>query len=305
MPIKLMIKLSWVANCVLVVVLLISIYVIFLGGAIAPYLKDEIDVNAQELTNDPATKPKTLEYYSDIWRTQVNSKSPVVPVEKVPDDWHKQLLLRHLKVQSIMSKGFAWVIINGHEHLLEELNEANKNDLKGNWQLDVGGQKVIVLKIQPKKGILVKFENSGKEVWLEVSAVESKEPKTSGKFPLKKNDVSGRMLGPNHRLMTAQEGEEILKRSDEYIEQMAPMVEYDSGRRSIGVKIRRVSANSKAYEYGFRENDVVTNVNGAVVESLDPGQIHKLIQKYRREKQIVVEVMRNNQKVRLTFDIRR
>ena len=299
-----MIKLCWTGNGILALTLLGVISMIFISPGNEPLLKEEIDIKASQ-EGKTETK-RTFESYKDIWDVETNVKSAPPPVNvEPPVDFHRQMLQRHIKIAHIISDGYAWAKVNNVDRFLEKMTEMNKNDIKKNWLIEAGGHQLIVLEIVPGKGIKFRFKTSGKEIWLEDNAPA--DSKTGQKRPEKaeKERIATRMIGPNHMLVSAEEGERLLQDADRHIEQLAPAVEYDASRNPVGVKLRRVLPNTKAHEYGLRENDVITNLNGSSINSMDPAFVRGLIDRHSRDRQVVVEIMRGGQKVRLIFDVRR
>ena len=96
-----------------------------------------------------------------------------------------------------------------------------------------------------------------------------------------------------------------LRKSDKHIEQLAPVVAYNDYKKAIGIKLRRIPKNSTAYTLGLRKNDIVNNINGTPIKSLNPQDIHSIIKKHHRAPRIVVTITRNNRKVKLTFEVPR
>lgn len=293
MPIKSMIRLFWIGNALLALLLISALFLIFSNAEIPPLPPLDITQKGQPQQD---TK-RTLEYYSDIWDINVNIKQPpTVAAPQIPSDWHKQLIAKNVKIEQIISNGFALVTISSQSRLLEALSDTNKEDRSKPWEITVSGHKVIVQEIVLGKGIKFKFEQAKKEVWLEDKETKSSDGKSS---------AQSKMVGPNQWSITREEGTELLKNSDKYIEEMAPVVEYDSNRNPIGIKIRRMQPGYKAYSLGLRENDVINNINGSPLTSLNPDSVKQLIEKHRKDNGIVVNILRNNQKVTLSFDIRR
>lgn len=288
-----MIRLFWLGNAFLSLLLTLALFLIFSHAEVTPL--QNIDVTPKGQTRQDTKRP--LDYYSDIWDINVNIKAPaVVAAPQIPSDWHQQLIARNIKIEQIISNGFALVTIGGQSRLLESLNEGNKEDRSRPWEIKVSGHQVIVQDIVFGKGIQFRFEQAKKEVWL-----EHKDTKTSDS----KGSSQAKVLGENQYSITREEGTDLLKNSDKHIEELAPVLEYDENRNPIGVKLRRVNADSKAYNFGLRENDIINDINGSPLTSLTPESVRQLIEKHRKDNGVVVKIIRNNQKITLSFDIRK
>ena len=290
-----MIRLFWLGNAFLSLLLILALFLIFSHAEVAPM--QPLDVNQKGQIKQEAKRP--LEYYSEIWDVNVNIKSPaVVAAPQIPSDWHQQLLARNIKIEQIISNGFALVSIGGQSRLLEALSETNKEDRSKPWEIKVSGHQLIVQEIVLGKGIRFRFEQAKKEVWLEHKENTASDNKGT-------SQSQTQTPGPNQYSISREEGTELLKNSDKYIEEMAPVLEYDENRNPIGIKLRRINSGSKAHSFGLRENDVISDINGSPLNSLSPDSMRQLIEKHRKDNGIVVKIVRNNQKIILSFDIRK
>ena len=197
MPVKLTIKLLWTCNIILTLATILVVLFVFSNYDTA---------NAVDLPNiEPRGKKiqkvdRPLEYYSDIWEENVNIKPPSIPRIKVPRDWHKQLLQRSLKIKQIVCNGFAIVEINTRTKLIESLSDSNKNDRTKPWEVNLGGNSIVVTNITLGKGITFKFQ-SGKEIFIKHISPNIKDLKEAKK-PIRK-------IMENHWIVTAKEGTKI------------------------------------------------------------------------------------------------
>ena len=293
MPVKLTIKLLWICNIVLTLATILVVLFVFSNYDTADAIElPNITPRGKKIQNDD----RPLEYYSYIWEENINIKAPSTPRITTPKDWHRQLLQRSLKIKQIVCNGFAIVEINRKTKLIESLSEANKNDRTKPWEVYLGGNAITVTEIILGKGITFKFQ-SGKEVFIKHTSPDVADLKNSDK-PIRK-------VMENHWIVTAKEGTRILRKSDKHIEQLAPVVAYNDYRKAIGIKLRRIPENSTAYTLGLRKNDIVNNINGTPLKSLNPQDIHRIIKKHHKAPRIVVTITRNNRKEKLTFEVRR
>lgn len=306
-----MIRIFWFGNALLFLLLVLSVVLTFSKSEATP-------VKLSEIPNAPQSTQETkqpLEYYSDIWNVTLNTNPPAAPPTKptVPSDWHKQLLEKNVKIKQVLSNGYALIMFSNQEKLLEARTEVNKNDASKPWELTISGNKVIVLSIVPGKGICFQFPDK-KEVWLSHKDPTNSQvtPSTNPSSINEPTDTSAPSLPPAESLaetgqweITSEEGTELLKGSDTEIEAMAPQVELDQNGNPIGIKLRRVGESSKAFRYGLRENDIIKSINGSPTNALSPEAIRRLIDSHKKDKHIVVNIMRNNAPTTIRFNVRK
>ena len=291
--IKLWIKLFWIANLFLGLLCCVMAYSVLFYARNKP-----IAITIPDIPEKPTIKEtsnRTLEFFSDVWNIPVNTKPPAkIDSPTQPANWLQQLISRHITIKQIMTDDYAVVIVDNNEQLIEPKKTTNINDPVRRWQLTLEGRLLTILKILPGRGI--KFEADKQFAWLEpkevvptksgnqVNPVHQEEPDTIVK------------VAPNQWEVSAQTQQEIALNYDEYIQELSPE---STGQ---GLKIRRLYENSKAAQVGLQVNDVITSVNAFPIRSMS--QIPELIRQNQRQKQVVVEVLRNSQRLKFTFQIK-
>lgn len=305
LPLRLWIKVLWGASGALGLVLALTVYLVFFTR---PSQASEPlpDVEKKE-SAEKRTEYRSLDFYSDAWKSQFNTNPPPKEPDKpkVPPNFLQQLLSRHVNIKQIITDDFAIVIVDGVEQLVEPRKKTNEKDVVKRWLMTLEGRQFVILKILPGKGI--KFDCNGQEVWLESKeeVVKPASNQTGSNNPgpnpnVTANNQTNPSNAPEQQgdrwVITAQEGNELAQRYDEYIQELSPEA------TEMGLKIRRVNENSKARQYGLQANDIVSSINNVPIRSLS--QIPDFIRKNQRQKQVAVDIIRNGQKVRLTFQIR-
>lgn len=81
-----------------------------------------------------------------------------------------------------------------------------------------------------------------------------------------------------------------------------PRIAYDDVGRPLGLTASNVDSIPYATQYGFREGDIVSKVNGIPIES--EAQIFSLIPQFMNEKTFQLEVLRNGQVVPITITVK-
>lgn len=81
-----------------------------------------------------------------------------------------------------------------------------------------------------------------------------------------------------------------------------PRIATDASGRPLGLTASNVGAIPYATQYGFREGDIVSRVNGIAIES--EAQIFSLIPQFMNVKNFQVEVLRNGQTVTIPISVR-
>jgi hypothetical protein len=289
------IKICWGTSGALGLLVVFAIYLLFFtrqsqAGETLP----DVEKKKEGVGNEKDTI-RPLEYFADTWKVNFNTNPPpeVKTATVAPPNWLLQLLSRHVSIKQIITDDFAVVIVGGVEQLIEPRKESNKNDVVKRWQLTLEGKPIIISKIQPGKG--VRFESSGQDVWLESKPVANQPARNQ---PVPNQPAAN--LEPNQDkdrlVVTPQEGEELAQHYDEYIQELSPEA------TDQGLKIRRMHDNSKARQYGLQVNDIINSINNVPLRSLS--QIPDFIRKNQRQRQISVDIIRNGQKIKLTFQIR-
>ena len=314
MPIKLMIKLSWIANGLVALLLLAVAAVVFLT-------QTSESLYSQEAKEFPppksagAVKKLSVQDYRSIWQSDVNVQKPPEPIKIVtrPEvNLYEKLLKRCVQIQTIMKDGSAYVRVNNVGQFVEELTAGNRHARTKNWLIKASGHEVAIIKIKKGKGILFKFIGNektfktggpGKEVWLEHK--EAGYGKKSGQASPNSEKDGGktRMIATNHWNLSRQDGREVLQNYKNYLDELTPEVHYNNKRQPVGVRIRRVASGSKAHRFGLRPNDIISTINGSPFNSLDPNYIRNLLKQHRNRKQIIIALMRHGRRLQLRFDV--
>lgn len=301
MPLRFWFKLCWSAVAVLTAALLGSIFAVFFvtRPADAVALPDITPTTTPKSTDD---EKKRFEYFTVIWQVdigKIKEKTPPPPTER---NWLQQLVSRQVKINSIPADDFAVVVIGNQEQLIESRKSSNLNDLTPRWKLKLENRDVIVLKIVFNKG--VKFGCDKEETWLEHKD-GSRSPKKgtsqqsgSQQQPQMVNDVPG----GQEVVVTPQQGNEILEHYDEHIQDLSPEA------HPQGIRIRRVTPNSTAYNYGLRADDIVTSINGSPLrlgsDAQIPDLVGRLIRENRRRRTVEIEILRGSRKEKRIFRVR-
>ncbi|HON43748.1 MAG TPA: PDZ domain-containing protein [Planctomycetota bacterium] len=280
MSIKLTIKLCWTGTICLIFLIIFILFIIF---NITPTPYELIDITPRG--EKKVVQQPSLNTYEDIWKSQIIAKAPVVQTAPVSTiDFYKQLIVKNVTIERIISKGYAVVKVNGVRIMLEEQTPRNLYERSRPWEINISGHKIIALEILPTKGI--KFLYNDKEIWLEYQEESAMQTSTTEDTEL------------YTRIVTPQEGRHIINNMDKYIEELSPEVVED------GILLRRIHDNSEAQQFGFQENDIVQSVNGSKVTSISMRSLRELVEKHRRDGVIQVEILRGNEKMTLTFPIR-
>ncbi len=310
MPLKSILKFLWLGNLLLFFAIVIMFGITFKNRNVLPTSKfvPSMDKNAIEQLLAPRAKEintnqLTKEEYAIIYNAKVLLDPPIqttyVP-PKIQQDWHKELLQQKVKIVQIPRVGFALVSIKGQEAvLIESLNENNKKNNNKPWQIQLDGNNITAMEITPGKGIKFRFDNGGREVFIEYK--ETNLPIKSSSSASESFEI--REISSNNWEVSSQKGTEILQNLDKKIEEIAPMLEYDDEGQAVGVRLRGIKNSSEAYKFGLRQDDLVKNINGIATNNLDPSYIKQMIRQNRNTTKLQVEIIRNGQPVKLTFNV--
>ena len=83
--------------------------------------------------------------------------------------------------------------------------------------------------------------------------------------------------------------------------QHMPSIAKDASGKPIGMAIPNISTIPYAPQLGFKDGDIISNVNGLPVQ--DPAQIMQMAPQFKDVKQFSVQVLRNGQPVTLTINV--
>ncbi|NLO33443.1 MAG: PDZ domain-containing protein [Candidatus Hydrogenedentes bacterium] len=81
-----------------------------------------------------------------------------------------------------------------------------------------------------------------------------------------------------------------------------PRIAHDNNGNPLGLTANNVDSIPYASEYGFREGDIISSVNGIPIQS--ESQIFSLIPQFQNVKNFQVEVLRNGQRIRIPITIK-
>lgn len=280
-----MIKICWLMS---IVMLSLSLGSIFTSKSLPNQDLSFLD-QKEEVSTQKAVKI-TQYHYSVIWQTNINTKAPAIRVTtpNKPIKILERIVEQGVQNLKILSDDFATATISGRDRLIEAKSKRNENARLKRWEITLQGHKVSVIKIDPENGVTFQLND---ETYL-------KKATNTRVVRAKKSteNLTAKKLGENRWQMSKQQGKKLIQNYDELVRELAP-VEVPQG-----LKIRRVLPGSDAHNFGLRENDVVSGVNGRRVYSLN--EIPRLIRRYKRKKNLKIELIRNSQKVTLSFQVK-
>ncbi len=298
MPLKSILRLLWISNLVFLAIIGLLVFFVAWNIRNMPTLA-AIDITPRQKLM--VSSKFSLDHYRDIWEARILIDAPKTVIDegpKVPADWHRELVQRSVKIEQILTTGYAFVSINNQDPvLLEALNPSNKIDRTRPWEVKLQGNKLTALEIVPGKGIRFRFDAGNKEVWL-----EDRNPRLTQ--PGKSEEFKSQQIAPNHWAVTSQDGTQLLQNGEQHLQALQPALEYDTEGNAIGIRIRGdISQSSDLFKYGLRKDDIVKSVNGSPLNSDQYEYFRQLVQTHRTSKKIEIELLRGQSTIKLTFDV--
>ncbi|MBX3325456.1 MAG: hypothetical protein U0223_04725 [Nitrospira sp.] len=176
--------------------------------------------------------------------------------------------------------------------LLEDLTSKAQNI----YRVGVEVPNVGILQSVEKDRAL--FKNGPSEEWLPLAALSQQTSETGTAFPPQPVQARGT---PTRQVLDRREVVAVLNDPTRVMTHAQAMPNLTDGRLD-GFRLWNVLGSGFFYKLGLRNNDVVQRING--VELRDPGMLFSLFQQLRNENSVRVDVVRNNQRQTLTYDIR-
>lgn len=316
MPLRTLVKLCWGISGAVLLFIAGSMYLLFSGKMEAAEKKFEEPAADEEITR-PATS--TFEDLKAIWDTKISvegqKKIEVIPPKETPLQQH----LKEITIKNIFSPELGMISVGGQDIKVRPaptpFRKQNQND-EWKWEVRLSKITVSVERLEPQTGILFNNGKEGKDKEAEWVHYDGAGKKKDNGRPRGQNTSPGNRpgadpsdnerrekVGENHWKISEAEEEDLLDDYDAFVEELAPEISADPP----GLQIRRVRSDSKTYEYGLRENDVVTNINGKKIRSEEDIQ-GLLEQDHTHEKSMVVTVLRKDgdqwRTVTFTFESR-
>lgn len=167
--------------------------------------------------------------------------------------------------------------------------------------LKIYRQKVI-LEHEGVEEMLLAFEemDSLLDTTLELSeeSADKKQP-TSTKLPTK----LGKKIGQNHWILNRGEVQDVINNSSQLLTQVRIIPHFEKGNieQPDGFQVANIRPRSFFDTMGLRNGDIIKSVNREPVDN--PEKAFEAYQKFKKESQIEVVVLRNNKEVTLQYDV--
>ena len=217
-----------------------------------------------------------------------------------------------------VNSGPAGSISGGGGPIRQPLNLASKLKLLGVVVGDRGGVSAIVEELAskhqwffrlhdhiPDAGEIVEIQRSGilvrqgnQEEFLELSTGLEKPPTPQVVSTAPAAAVAG---GQIKKVLDRREVEQAMNDLPKLLSQARAVPVLNNGAMT-GFRLDYIAKNSFYEKIGLQYGDVLKQVNG--VEIKDPGTMLSLFQQLRNENSVKLDVLRNNQRTTMVFDIR-
>ncbi|HEY6084153.1 MAG TPA: hypothetical protein VIU63_02090 [Nitrospira sp.] len=147
-----------------------------------------------------------------------------------------------------------------------------------------------------REGIVVRQGNQQELLELVSPMGEAPAPKTVAATP-----ATAAPTGPIKKVLDRREVEQAISDLPKLLSQARAVPMMVNGAMS-GFRLDYIAPSSFYEKIGLQQGDVLKQVNG--VEIRDPGTMLTLFQQLRNERSVKLDVMRNNQRTAMTYDIR-
>jgi general secretion pathway protein C len=203
--------------------------------------------------------------------------------------------------------------------LRQVLNLASKIKVLGVVMGDRGGVSAIIEELGSKRQLFVRlyeevpdigelteirrngivFKQGNQQEFLELSTGQSDKPFTPQ--PASTGAAAGAAGGQIKKVLDRREVEQALNDLPKLLSQARAVPVLANGAMT-GFRLDYIAASSFYEKIGLKHGDVLKQVNG--VEIKDPGTMLSLFQQLRNEKSVKLDVLRNNQRTTMLFEIR-
>ncbi len=285
MPVKQIKNILWASSSVMGLALFWAIFSLFFSTQ--PQGKELTLPEIPEAPIYPPIKGGNMGYYSSIWKARVNTDPPVVKYEEVKEPDFLLRLKQGIKVIEVMSERSA----------LLEYNRKNTTFGKGD-PIQVGSLNVVMIELVPGEKIKFQDTQSKAEAWLEKEDLRNKENVR------REEATQVQKVGENQWAISQKEGKELFQNYDQFVQELGLKLHRRSDGSVLGVRVRQITEESKAYQYGFRKDDIIGLVNKAPLDDFSPQKIQELSQSFKGSDEIAITLLRNRKKVTLKFKIR-
>lgn len=315
MPLKSWIKFCWSISLILSIAIGVSLFPLFFTDS---FRSGELKIDFDDTPpSNSEEKPQKHGDFVSIWKANINVDRQMVttsvplsvPIKKPSI---QQIVESNIAIKNIFNEQRALIIIKGEDVPITVV-PLNPKTVPGinnawKWDLDLGTQRVLVTKLIPQQGIEFSSLDRKEKAWLRFSGIIPKDIKshnTDKDSESQNNPASNKTDkdAPNY-VISSEEAEQLANSYNEIVTELSPEPSTDPP----GLEIRRVIANSKAYNYGLRTNDIISTVNGKSIRTTS--QIEEMLHQNQKQNRVVVVILRKMQNsntwkpVKLTFETR-
>jgi general secretion pathway protein C len=205
----------------------------------------------------------------------------------------------------------------GGAHMPQPLNLASKLQLIGIAMGDRGGVSAIIEELGTKRQLFVRLHDQipdiGEVTEIQRNGIIVQQGHLQEFLPLGLSDKPAAAQAVSTRSQAAMAGGQIKKVLDrrEVEQALNDLPKLLSQARAVpvlangamtGFRMDYIAKSSFYEKIGLQYGDILKQVNG--IEIKDPGTMLSLFQQLRNENSVKLDILRNNQRTTMTFDIR-